>query len=264
MPAEPLISIITSTYNALEALPVTRDSIFRQSFRDFEWIVVDGGSSDGTAEWLADNQNLFSSWVSEPDQGIYDAWNKGVALARGRWVLFLGAGDTLGPHWLEALSAVSEQHDFVYGDLVISTSEGRRQRISKSRKWADAWLRMPYEMSVPHVGSAHHRRLFERSTFDCSYRIIGDWEFLIRSCKRPGLYLEGHVQAVMAWGGTSNQAVGVRKQFAEISRMMVNNRRQMPVRLKAKWLAKSLLSRLPSTFSRLQSVYWWFRTGSAR
>src|SRR5882757_1455688 len=95
MPDAPLISIVTSTYNAAAGLPYTMRSIFRQTSLDYEWIVIDGGSTDGTVDLLKQYQDMPLFWISEKDRGIYDAWNKACRIARGQWLIFLGAGDEL-------------------------------------------------------------------------------------------------------------------------------------------------------------------------
>ncbi len=92
--SSPKISIVTINYNRLADLKKTFDNIVGlKKFHDYEYIIVDGGSSDGSAEFLADNSDLISRWVSEPDRGIYDAMNKGAKLASGEWIIFMNAGD---------------------------------------------------------------------------------------------------------------------------------------------------------------------------
>jgi len=99
----PLFSIITACFNAHEELMPTERSLEQQVFRSFEWIVIDGGSVDGTVEFLNLNQNV-TAWLSEPDEGIADAWNKGLSLCKGAQVLFLNAGDTYDKLMLETFS----------------------------------------------------------------------------------------------------------------------------------------------------------------
>lgn len=106
----PLFSIITACYNARAALMITAQSLEQQVFKDFEWIVIDGGSVDGTTELIVALPNV-TSWVSEPDQGIADAWNKGIRLCKGSQVMFLNAGDTYDKLMLETFSHhVSEEY----------------------------------------------------------------------------------------------------------------------------------------------------------
>ena len=104
----PAFSIVTATYNPGAALERTIDCLGKQTVRDFEWIVIDGASTDGTVDRLRALGPLLSHWISEPDDGIADAWNKGIARARGRHVLILNAGDTYDPHFLEKVGAVAD------------------------------------------------------------------------------------------------------------------------------------------------------------
>lgn len=90
----PTFSVITVVFNALDALQATVTSVQAQEYGDIEHIVVDGGSCDGTVDYLRSLENRLSLWISEPDKGIYDAMNKGLQLARGDYVHFLNAGDT--------------------------------------------------------------------------------------------------------------------------------------------------------------------------
>ena len=84
----PLITIITATYNAAQYLPRTIKSIREQTYENIEWIIIDGNSTDETIELIQQNEDVIDYWMSEPDAGIYDAWNKGISLARGEWIAF--------------------------------------------------------------------------------------------------------------------------------------------------------------------------------
>ena len=113
----PHFSIITVTYNNLEGLHRTYESLIEQSTKDYQWIVIDGGSEDGTVAFLSglDLGNL--EWVSAPDLGIYDAMNKGIAYATGTYIQFLNAGDVLAGR--ETVETVSKyQGDIIYGDAM--------------------------------------------------------------------------------------------------------------------------------------------------
>ncbi|MEQ1667696.1 MAG: glycosyltransferase [Sulfuriferula sp.] len=87
----PLISIIIAVYNGKATLQQCIDSVVQQTYSNKELIIIDGGSKDGTVELLEENRNKFSYWESEPDRGIYNAWNKGLTQAKGEWICFLGA-----------------------------------------------------------------------------------------------------------------------------------------------------------------------------
>ena len=97
----PILSIITINYNNLEGLRSTLNSVFKQTYSDYEYIVIDGGSSDGSEEYLASQGNEITYWISEKDKGIYHAQNKGLSKAKGDYVLFLNSGDELEIQILE-------------------------------------------------------------------------------------------------------------------------------------------------------------------
>ena len=91
----PKLTIITINYNNLEGLKRTVESVLNQTWQEFEYIVIDGGSNDGSAEYIESQSEHIDYWVSEPDKGIYNAMNKGIAKARGEYLLFLNSGDHL-------------------------------------------------------------------------------------------------------------------------------------------------------------------------
>lgn len=213
MSSEPLISIITSTYNAAEALPHTMSSIAEQTSRDYEWIVVDGGSTDGTVELLKRYGELVSRWISEKDRGIYDAWNKACRLARGQWLIFLGAGDELAsPSVLAEISEVLRSaypaHEVVYGQLEL-ISETERKPIERiARPWDE--IKGKWQFFKPylpmHPETFQHRTLFECSEpFDLRFRFSADAHFLLRALQRkPPLYVPILIDR-MPIGGVSTQ-----------------------------------------------------------
>ena len=160
----PRISIVTSTFNAAAELPYTIHSIREQTSRDFEWIVVDGNSTDGTQALLHENDGLISHWISEPDQGIYDAWNKACKMTRGEWLRFLGAGDELaGPHTLaeclKNLDAVSADTTIVYGRQTLLSLIERTPLETSGVPWAD--MKNKWEIgrpALPPHGSTFQRK----------------------------------------------------------------------------------------------------------
>lgn len=106
--ARPRFSIITAIFNSGEIFNRTACSLKAQRFEDFEWIVIDGGSSDNSVHLIEQHGSLVERWVSERDRGISDAWNKGLALARGDYILLLNAGDTYDPDFLDKINAHSQ------------------------------------------------------------------------------------------------------------------------------------------------------------
>ena len=132
----PLLSIITVTYNAADELAETIASIRAQNGSNFEYIVVDGNSTDHTYEIIAQNRDLISQYLREKDKGIYDAMNKGLVMARGRYVQFLNAGDTFDePGSMQALqdAASSETAHVVYGNIYVWQDRENRQGELKAK-----------------------------------------------------------------------------------------------------------------------------------
>lgn len=121
----PLISVVTITYNAADTIGVTMASVAAQSCRDYEHVVIDGASRDATLEIARGYAGVRI--LSEPDRGLYDAMNKGLRMARGKYVLFLNSGDTFhSPETLEAYARRARLgDDIIYGDTVIVDSERR-------------------------------------------------------------------------------------------------------------------------------------------
>jgi putative colanic acid biosynthesis glycosyltransferase len=119
----PKITVITVTYNALDALSKTMRSVDAQDYAFTEYIIVDGGSTDGTREMLTAYKGRLDSWVSERDKGIYDAMNKGVGMAHGDYCIFMNAGDTFASSTvLSDISRHLDGSDVIYGDI---TKEGK-------------------------------------------------------------------------------------------------------------------------------------------
>lgn len=207
----PKVSIIVATYNSVATLDEALASIASQTYPQRELIIVDGGSEDGTVAIIQDRQSAIDYWVSEPDSGIYHAWNKGLAHATGEWICFLGADDYFwSPTALEELVAhVGDDAcpRVVYGNIAVIDDEG--QVIYRlGSPWPTVAPRFRDHMSIPHPGLIHHRSLFaDHGCFDESYRIAGDYEFLLRELKsRPALYAAKPDTLIgMRVGGASSQ-----------------------------------------------------------
>lgn len=208
-PGQPLVSVITATYNAAAHLPAAIQSIRGQAYDNIEYIVVDGASTDGTVDVIRANEDVIGHWVSEPDTGIYDAWNKGLRLAHGDWIAFLGADDVYLAGAIEAyVNAIGSCGDRSpqYLSSRVSLTSGSKVLRTVGQEWN--WRAFRRRMNVAHVGSLHHRSLFALyGGFDESYRICGDYEFLLRA--GPDLraaYLH-EVTVSMRVGGMSNASV---------------------------------------------------------
>src|SRR5215467_6583014 len=128
--APPRITVIVAAFNAAGTLQRCIDSVAAQTYAAKELVVIDGASTDGSVDILRANRESIDVWVSEPDRGIYDAWNKGVARARGEWICFCGADDYLhGPRALETISrhliGAPPAQRIVYGRVLVVDANGR-------------------------------------------------------------------------------------------------------------------------------------------
>ncbi len=125
----PLITIIIAVFNGAKTLQQCIDSVAQQTYPNKELIVIDGGSGDGTLDLLKENQEHISYWISEPDQGIYNAWNKGLAQTNGDWICFLGADDYFWDplvldKMVRQLALTSPDIRVVYGQVMLLSSDG--------------------------------------------------------------------------------------------------------------------------------------------
>jgi glycosyltransferase involved in cell wall biosynthesis len=175
------LSIVIATFNAAPTLKRCLQTIIGQTFRDWELIIADGGSTDATLNILGRYESHISHWHSGPDVGIYDAWNQALAHACGEYVCFLGADDAWHePSTLERVfrSVGDEQYDLVTGRGVLVDGNGRAYH-----EFGSAWdyKKVMRRMTICHPGALHRRDLFQRlGTFDTSYRISADYAFLLR------------------------------------------------------------------------------------
>jgi glycosyltransferase involved in cell wall biosynthesis len=204
-----LFSIVTVVFNGAATIAATIESVAQQSFRDFEYLVLDGASTDATVDILEKHSEQIDYQVSEPDSGIYHAWNKALARARGDWVAFLGADDVLLPDALatyaSAIRVLPDSKVHYISSRVHLARAGKIVRTFGSR-WS--WPAFSRYMTVAHVGSMHHRSLFaEYGQYDETYRVCADYELLLRPRERLQAAFVDRVTARMAFGGVSSSNV---------------------------------------------------------
>ena len=176
------ISIIIATYNVGHLIEKTLLSIYNQTYQNFEIIVIDGTSDVDTISYIEKHKSRLTYYVSEPDEGIYDAWNKGLIHAKGRWIAFLGAGDEYLPEalhgYISLLSSLPNDIEFISSKVAITNAEGDIMYV-RGKPWC--WPQFLSSMTCAHVGALHSRTLFEKyGSFDTTYKIAGDYEFLMR------------------------------------------------------------------------------------
>lgn len=185
---EPLFSLIVPALNVSTTLHASLDSIAHQTCADFELILVDGGSTDGTLDVAKDFASRLGGRLTvhcDPDRGPYDAMNRGVSLSTGAWLFFLGADDTL--YDTDTLSRVAdfirghEPSDLVYGD-VIMRSTGLRYAGEFDLD------RLLFEQNICHQAIFYRRELFAGiGPYNLRYRLWADWDFNIRCFSNPAL-----------------------------------------------------------------------------
>ena len=172
------LSIITVNLNNRNGLQKTIDSVVFQTFRDFEWIVIDGGSTDGSKELIEQYADHFAYWVSEPDKGIYNAMNKGIKVAKGEYLQFLNSGDWLYSNdTLDRVFSIMPNADIAYGNMALMDNE----QITEIREYPDALsFATLYSLSLPHPSSFIRSALLKESPYDESLKIVSDWKFFLQ------------------------------------------------------------------------------------
>ena len=197
----PKFSIITVTYNAGKVLEDTIQSVVFQTYRNVEYIIVDGGSTDNTLDVVHKYQERISKVISEPDKGLYDAMNKGIRMATGDYLCFLNAGDEL--HENETLQKIAytlkgkELPDVIYGETAIVDEEGhflhmRRLSIPEHLHWKS----FKEGMLVCHQAFFARRELALANPYDLRYRFSADFDWCIRIMKQSKYLHNTHLTLI--------------------------------------------------------------------
>lgn len=175
------LSIITVNLNNKDGLQKTIDSVVSQTFKDLEWIVIDGGSTDGSRELIEQYADYISYWVSEPDKGVYNAMNKGIKVAKGEYLQFLNSGDWLCDETsLERCFSHGFTADIVYGDLYFCNGESK-DRYNYPKKLTLKYL---YDKSLGHCASFIRKELIANELYNEELRIVSDWEFFLKQAMK--------------------------------------------------------------------------------
>lgn len=229
----PFFSIITATFNVEKTLPRLLDSLAAQTCRDFNWIVQDGDSKDGTLAIVESYRARLPQILLEsaPDSGIYDAWNKALDRTKeqlGTWILFLGADDLLAADdVLEKAKArllvCPETINYCCGDIQMFTEDGRTfKKISVDI--SHAFKNRHQRMTLPHPSLFTKAKLFAENRFDAKFTIAGDYEFLLRTWKKSSeactlgltvtrMSLMGCSSNEKYWIITFKERHGIRKKY---------------------------------------------------
>lgn len=223
----PKISIITINFNNRDGLKKTIASVINQTCTDFEYIIIDGGSVDGSVDVIKGYGERINYWISEPDKGIYNAMNKGIDVAKGEYCLFLNSGD-----YLYDTNVVSEllkneiDVDFIIGRVYFLNS-GTMSCIE------DLTMLRFFCSSIPHPSTLIKRVILLRNKYDENYKIVSDWKFFIQELilKNASYYLSDIVVASFDSTGVSS----LNKRLVEKERKEVLNE-LLPDRIRVDYL----------------------------
>lgn len=221
-PDRPHISIITVVRNSSGELEKTIISVLSQDYPQIEYIIIDGGSTDGTVEVIKRYSGQIACWTSEPDKGIYDAMNKGIMQAGGEWILFMNAGDVFADD--QILSQVffnnHDCEDIIYGDSIADYSQF--MVLHKALPLSDLWKGMPFS----HQAMLTKSGLLKTSSFSAAYTIAADYDLVYRlfSEQRRFLYIPVPF-CIFEVNGVSNQRYmrslkemyGINKKYGHIT-----------------------------------------------
>jgi glycosyltransferase involved in cell wall biosynthesis len=226
----PLVSILTAVYNCESSIEKTIVSVLSQDYDNLEFIIIDGGSTDGTVDIIKKYEYAIDYWVSERDEGISDAFNKAVNLAAGDYVNFQGAGD-----YLLSNSVINEMMENIdpSQDMLIC---GRVQRVSDSDDAKVLWVApktyrkkfdkrsLLFKMSLPHQGLFMHKKMFEiYGIFDVNNLYCMDYEHLLRAYKSfPPVTMKNIMFSAWREGGVGTYRV--RETLSEYGRIKVKNK----------------------------------------
>lgn len=232
----PFFSIITASYNSERTISKTINSLLNQNFTHFEYIIIDGNSKDKTLEIIKSfeaefkKKNVSFQFISEPDKGIYDAWNKGLVLSRGRWISFIGSDDFYLPNaltnYFNEIKKLDTTYNYISSRVEIIDKNGKKiKTIGKKFIWSN----IIRNMDTAQVGSFHKKELFDLvGKFSLEYKIVGDLDFYIRSKEVIKASFFDVVTAKMENNGVSNQinqalneALFVRLKYAYDSKLKI-------------------------------------------
>lgn len=236
----PLISVIVAVYNGAKTIQQCINSVARQAYPNKELIIIDGGSQDGTPELLKANNGQINYWISEPDRGIFNAWNKGLAQAKGEWICFLGADDYLWDSQALARMSIELQKipsdvRLAYAQIMLVSPEGE-SLFPAGKPWEEMKERFMQGLCLPHQAVMHRRSLFElNGNFDESFRIGGDYELMLRELKtKDAVFIPNIIMTAMRQGGLSSNPVHSIEAMQDVRRGQMMHGKYFPGFL---WLA---------------------------
>lgn len=214
----PKISVVTVSYNAIRTISKTITNVLSQKYPNLEYIVIDGGSTDGTFDILIEYSSHFTYWVSEPDRGIYYAMNKAINIATGEWIIFMNAGDLFVGNVLNKIFSeeIDNTIDVIYGDTIIKYPFGDAYVFADF--FADNDINLPF----CHQSAIVRTKYMKKKYFDPKYKVAADYNFFYSLYKegRFFLYVSMPIALYDSIGFSANR---VFETFIEVSEIRATN-----------------------------------------
>lgn len=216
----PVVSIITVVYNAVDVLEGTLLNILEQSYPAIEYLIIDGGSKDGTLEIIEKYKDRIQYWISEPDRGLYDAMNKGLQAATGKWVWFINAGDKIYSKdtTSQIFDRFGSEADIYYGDSMVVGPDYEEIGLRRLRPPEKLdWKSFQKGMLVCHQSILVNRQLAD--PFDLKYPHSADFDWVIKALKKTDRVINTHlILSAFLDGGQSKQTIkpSLKERFASM------------------------------------------------
>ncbi|HEY9770035.1 MAG TPA: glycosyltransferase family 2 protein [Coleofasciculaceae cyanobacterium] len=225
----PLISVITVVFNAKESLEPTIQSVINQSYENTEYIIIDGGSTDGTLEIIKQYEPDLKYWISESDRGIYDAMNKGIKLAKGKIIGILNSGDLYSQNALQEVAELylrnqTSEYLIITGAMTRFAAQAKIEFIQK-RNQTDLNRRINLGMPLNHPATFVTKNIYETiGYFDPEFKICGDYDLIFRAyhSQLVKFVFINSVLASMSMGGISETLAGISIRAREAMRIRQN------------------------------------------
>lgn len=222
MKNSPLISIVTVSYNAVSTIEQTIFSVINQTCLNIEYIIIDGGSTDGTVDVIKKYANKIAYWVSEPDKGIYDAMNKGIAYSHGEYCNFINAGDRFcSSSILKQVMDFNHVADIIVGqDLHVNEHNKIVSRSVLPRRYN---LLHFYITTIPHQSCFIRTSLLKKYYYDTSLKIVSDWKFYLQSIVFDGCSVAAYNNVIVVCNprGASSDNRQMKKEREKVLQEML-------------------------------------------
>ncbi|MCR5603102.1 MAG: glycosyltransferase [Lachnospiraceae bacterium] len=207
------ITVITVTYNAVSTIEDTILSVISQNYSDIDYVIVDGASEDGTVTIIRDyaERDRRIRYVSEPDNGLYDAMNKGARMAEGDYIYFLNSGDLFHDNKVisDIVGSLKPEVDIIYGNIVYMNPDGSRS-VRKYSQFCSGLFYYLLGDCINHQAMFASKRCFSENAFDTFYRISADREWMIRQ-KKAGMKYKA-VDRLICCYSLDEESISVRNE----------------------------------------------------